>query len=85
MKLQTKIFVTAAATIIGSGLIGAALAAHVTMTDPAPVINPEPEYNRDVLLAKIEAERRAREIEVLKQYEQADFDFMRGDAELPEK
>lgn len=87
MKLSTKLFGIFAATVSGVSLIGAALAAHipVTETDIPTVITQQPEYSRELLMAAADAEARERELAVLKQYEQADFEFMRGDAELPEE
>ena len=88
MKLITKLFGVSAATIAGASLIGVALAAKAPVTEidtAPPVITPQPEYDRETLLAAIDADARERELAVLKQYEQADFEFMRGDAELPEK
>ena len=35
-------------------------------------------------LDELESAARSAEIEALKQYEQADYDFMRGDAEIPQ-
>lgn len=87
MKLSTKLFGIFAASVSGASLIGAALAAHipVTETDIPTVITQQPEYSRELLMAAADAEARERELAVLKQYEQADFEFMRGDAELPEE
>ncbi|OSI20421.1 hypothetical protein [Neisseria dumasiana] len=88
MKLFTQIFGASASVIIGASLIGVAIAAHspLPQSEPMPtVITPEPEYNREALIEAIEAETRERELIALKQYEQADFEFMRGDAELPEE
>ena len=87
MKLSTKLFGIFAATVSGARMIGAAIAAHipVTETDIPTVITQQPEYSRELLMAAADAEARERELAVLKQYEQADFEFMRGDAELPEE
>lgn len=86
MKLSTKLFGIFTATVSGASLIGAALAAHIPVTETdIPVITQQPEYSRELLMAAADAEARERELAVLKQYEQADFEFMRGDAELPEE
>ena len=86
MKLSTKLFGIFAATVSGASLIGAALAAHIPVTETdIPVITQQPEYSRELLMTAADAEARERELAVLKQYEQADFEFMRGDAELPEE
>lgn len=46
------------------------------------VINPEQGQTTAERLDALESAARAAEIEALKQYEQADYDFMRGDAEI---
>ena len=47
------------------------------------VLNPEQGQTTAERLNALESAARAAEIEALKQYEQADYDFMRGDAEIP--
>ena len=47
------------------------------------LLNPQPADDTAERLDALESAARAAEIEALKQYEQADYDFMRGDAEIP--
>ena len=47
------------------------------------VLNPEQGQTTAERLNALDSAARAAEIEALKQYEQADYDFMRGDAEIP--
>ena len=46
------------------------------------MLNPEQGQTTAERIQALESAARAAEIEALKQYEQADFNFMRGDAEL---
>lgn len=48
------------------------------------VLNPEQGQTTAERLNALDSAARAAEIEALKQYEQADYDFMRGDAEIPQ-
>ncbi len=48
------------------------------------VLNPEQGRTTAGRLNALDSAARAAEIEALKQYEQADYDFMRGDAEIPQ-
>ena len=47
------------------------------------LLNPQAADDTAERLDALESAARAAEIEALKQYEQADYDFMRGDAEIP--
>ena len=47
------------------------------------LLNPQPADDTTERLNAQESAARAAEIEALKQYERADYDFMRGDAEIP--
>ena len=47
------------------------------------LLNPQVADDTAERLDALESAARAAEIEALKQYEQADYDFMRGDAEIP--
>ena len=49
------------------------------------LLNPQVADDTAERLDALESAARAAEIEALKQYEQADYDFMRGDAEIPEQ
>ena len=49
------------------------------------LLNPQVADDTAERLDALESAARAAEIEALKQYEQADYDFMRGDAEIPRK
>ena len=49
------------------------------------LLNPQVADDTAERLGELESAARAAEIEALKQYEQADYDFMRGDAEIPEQ
>ena len=49
------------------------------------LLNPQVADDTAERLDALESAARSAEIEALKQYEQADFDFMRGDAELDKK
>ena len=49
------------------------------------LINPQVADDTAERLDALDSAARSAEIEALKQYEQADFDFMRGDAELDKK
>ena len=48
------------------------------------LLNQQPADDTAERLDALESAARAAEIEALKQYEQADYDFMRGDAEIPQ-
>ena len=48
------------------------------------LLNPQVADDTAERLDELESAARAAEIEALKQYEQADYDFMRGDAEIPQ-
>lgn len=48
------------------------------------MLNPEQGQTPAERLNARDAQARAAEIEALQQYEQADFNFMRGDAEIPQ-
>ena len=48
------------------------------------LLNPQVADDTAERLDALESAARAAEIEALKQYEQADYDFMRGDAEIPD-
>ena len=48
------------------------------------LLNPQVADDTAERLDALESAARAAEIEALKQYEQADYDFMRGDAEIPQ-
>ena len=48
------------------------------------LLNPQPADDTAERLDALESAARSAEIEALKQYEQADYDFMRGDAEIPQ-
>ena len=48
------------------------------------MLNPEQGQTTAERIQALESAARAAEIEALKQYEQADYDFMRGDAEIPQ-
>ena len=63
------------------GFIPAACDASAQSADYS-VINPEQGQTTAERLDALESAARAAEIEALKQYEQADYDFMRGDAEI---
>ena len=47
------------------------------------LLNPQVADDTAERLDALESAARAAEIEALRQYEQADYDFMRGDAEIP--
>ena len=47
------------------------------------LLNPQVADDTAERLDALESAARSAEIEALKQYEQADYDFMRGDAEIP--
>ena len=47
------------------------------------LLNPQVADDTAERLDALESAARSAEIEALKQYEQADFEFMRGDAEIP--
>ena len=47
------------------------------------LLNPQVADDTAERLDALESAARAAEIEALKQYERADYDFMRGDAEIP--
>ena len=49
------------------------------------LLNPQVADDTAERLDALDSAARSAEIEALKQYEQADFDFMRGDAELDKK
>ena len=49
------------------------------------LLNPQVADDTAERLDALESAARSAEIEALKQYEQADFDFMRGDAELDKR
>ena len=49
------------------------------------LLNPQVADDTAERLDALESAARSAEIEALKQYEQADYDFMRGDAEIPLK
>ena len=78
-----------------SALIGGLLFAAVLGFIPAgcdasaqsadySMLNPEQGQTTAERIQALESAARAAEIEALKQYEQADYDFMRGDAEIPQ-
>ena len=48
------------------------------------LLNPQVADDTAERLDALDSAARAAEIEALKQYEQADYDFMRGDAEIPQ-
>ena len=48
------------------------------------LFNPEQGQTTADRIQALESAARAAEIEALQQYEQADFNFMRGDAEIPQ-
>ena len=48
------------------------------------LLNPQVADDTAERLDALESAARAAEIEALRQYEQADYDFMRGDAEIPQ-
>lgn len=48
------------------------------------LLNPQAADDTAERMDALESAARAAEIEALKQYEQADYDFMRGDAEIPQ-
>ena len=48
------------------------------------LLNPQAADDTAERLDALESAARSAEIEALKQYEQADYDFMRGDAEIPQ-
>ena len=48
------------------------------------LLNPQVADDTAERLDALESAARSAEIEALKQYEQADYDFMRGDAEIPQ-
>ena len=84
MKLSIKFLSVYFAVIVTTSLICAATAATEPEAPP-PLITSEAEYDQQALIEKMENDARAKEFAILKQYEQADFDFMRGDAELDKK
>ena len=47
------------------------------------LLNPQVADDTAERLDALESAARSAEIDALKQYEQADYDFMRGDAEIP--
>ena len=49
------------------------------------MLNPEQGQTTAERIQALESAARAAELEALKQYEKADFEFMRGDAELDKK
>ena len=83
MKKININFISLAASLASMGLI--VTSAYYKNEPPPALLNPEPRDNQQELINKLDAEARAREFQMLKQYEQADFDFMRGDAELDKK
>ena len=48
------------------------------------LLNPQVADDTAERLDALESAARSAEIEALRQYEQADYDFMRGDAEIPQ-
>ena len=69
-----------AAAIIGLSLIGVSMASQEAVENQQTSLPAG-----QALIAQKDAAAREQEAAVLKMYEQADFDFMRGDAELPEE
>lgn len=69
-----------AAAIIGLSLIGVSMASQEAVENQQASLPAG-----QALIAQKDAAAREQEAAVLKMYEQADFDFMRGDAELPEE
>lgn len=83
MKKININFISLSAALVCMGLIGTSA---YPKSEPQPsLLNPEPHYSQQELMKKKEAEARARELQMLKQYEQKDFNFMRGDAEVKDK
>ena len=73
------------AAVLGIQLYGCATAnaqQAATERDYA-LLNPQVADDTAERLDALESAARSAEIEALKQYEQADYDFMRGDAEIP--
>ena len=82
------------AAIIGGLLFAAVLGIQLYGCDTAnaqqaaterdyALLNPQVADDTAERLDALESAARSAEIEALKQYEQADYDFMRGDAEIP--
>ena len=80
--------------LIGGLLFAAALGIQLYGCDTAnaqqaaterdyALLNPQVADDTAERLDALESAARSAEIEALKQYEQADYDFMRGDAEIP--
>ena len=70
------------AAVLGIQLYGCAQQA-ATERDYA-LLNPQVADDTAERMDALESAARAAEIEALKQYEQDDYDFMRGDAEIPQ-
>ena len=82
------------AALIGGLLFAAILGIQLNGCDTAnaqqaaterdyALLNPQVADDTSERLDALESAARSAEIEALKQYEQADYDFMRGDAEIP--
>ena len=77
-----KILITAIAAILALSQLGCTKLQH---SADYSLLNPEQGQTTAERLKAQENAARAAELEALKQYEQADFEFMRGDAELDKK
>ena len=75
------------AALIGGILFYAALGVFPNRCEKAKhdydLLNPEQGQTTAERIQALDSAARAAEIEALQQYEQADFNFMRGDAEIP--
>ena len=77
---MNKILITAIAAILALSQLGC-----TKHSADYSLLNPEQGQTTAERLKAQENAARAAELEALKQYEQADFEFMRGDAELDKK
>ena len=76
---MNKILITAIAAILALSQLG-----YTKHSADYSLLNPEQGQTTAERLKAQENAARAAELEALKQYEQADFEFMRGDAEIPQ-
>ena len=82
---MNKILIAAIAAILAISQLGCTKPQQISHSADYSLLNPEQGQTPAERLKAQENAARAAELEALKQYEQADFEFMRGDAELDKK
>lgn len=82
---MNKILIASIVAILAISQLGCTKPQQIAHSADYRLLNPEQGQTHAERLKAQENAARAAELEALKQYEQADFEFMRGDAELDKK